>query len=177
MHVARTLRFQKNSHTLLVLRIMMMGWAWKLCGRLALFTVLWTHSTQIFGIVDICADGQKFGSSSHWWSLSCSMVARHRHWTPSWRGKLMSLVLQGTTKKKQDSVNTVLLHKTTGNYLFSPLKYSPLKLMHFLNLLFHASKHPSNSPFLKLLRVHHMLFDVLNPFEMLSLEDAIDLLK
>ena len=34
--------------------------------RLAWPTALWILSTRVFRVVDICADGQRFGSSSRW---------------------------------------------------------------------------------------------------------------
>ena len=40
-------------------------------------TVLWTCSTRAFNVISTCADIQRFGSLSRWWSLSYSMVVRH----------------------------------------------------------------------------------------------------
>ena len=35
-------------------------------GGLAWPTALWTRSARVFGVVDTCADGQRFGPSSRW---------------------------------------------------------------------------------------------------------------
>ena len=60
-----------------------------------------------------CADGWRFGTSSCWWSLSYSMGVRHGHWTLTWRGKLMSLVLDAFVGSWDTAVsNHQLLRET-----------------------------------------------------------------
>ena len=57
----------------------MVGRAKKSHGGFSCPTALWTCSTRVFSVVDTCADGQRFGSSSRWWSLFYFMVVRHGH--------------------------------------------------------------------------------------------------
>lgn len=50
-------------------------------GGLAWPTVLWSHSARVYGVVDVCAEEQSYGSSSCFCSLVFTHWLRHGHWT------------------------------------------------------------------------------------------------
>ncbi len=62
------------------------------CG-LAWLTVLWTRSTWAYGVVDTCAEGQRFGSSSRLCDLSYFTAVRPGQITVTGRGASIPLVV------------------------------------------------------------------------------------
>ena len=117
MCVARTLIFWTASHTLVLWSMTMVGHVKKSYGRLAWLMVLWTCSAQVSGVVGTCADGQRLESSSRWWFLSYCMAVRHAHWTPIWRGKLLSLIINVFTVSW--SIAGITLCETESRFITS----------------------------------------------------------
>ena len=144
MRVARTLISWTASNILVAWSITMVDHVKKSYGGLAWPMVLWTCSAWASAVIGACADGQRFKFSNHWWSLSYCIVVRHGHWTPIWRGKLMSLVINAFAVSwgivAMTVSNPLLLHESESSSIASIISQRQLRFYG------HVTRYPEDEP-------------------------------
>ncbi len=110
----------------------MVGLTRKSFDGLALPMVLWTRSTQVYGVVGTYAGGQRSASSRRLCSLPYYMAVRHGHLTVTWRGVSMSLVRSAFAESWGTTGMTVsnqrLLHETESRPVTSIVCECQLRL-------------------------------------------------